>query len=144
MLSFQICAFSFCFFLFLDTGRSRRKELLVCCYTYFLHPTMNSMIFARRLILEICLPIYFGVVDKWWFETCKRRPKTEFNHRKSFQQQPFAYIFRAEKAFSFTFLQHFSHLMEILFGITFSKAIGRLLFHFRSSACGLRLLTLIF
>ena len=59
---------------------------------------------------------------------------------KNFQQQPFAYIFRAEKAFSFTFLQHFSHLMEILFGITFSKAIGRLFFtlDLRPADCGFR------
>lgn len=45
---------------------------------YYLHPTINSMFNARRLILEICFP--FGVVDKWWFETSKRRPKTKVNH----------------------------------------------------------------
>lgn len=88
MLSFQICAFSFCFFLFLLYWKVSKEGTLVCCYTYYLHPTMNSMIFARRLILEICLPIYFGVVDKWWFETSKRRPKTEFNHRKSASASP--------------------------------------------------------
>lgn len=63
---------------------------------------------------------------------------------KNFQQQPFAYIFRAEKAFSFTYLQHFSHLMEILFGNNFQQSHWKAIFHFRSSACGLRLLTLIF
>lgn len=79
------------FFLFLLVSlywKVSKEGTLVCCYTYYLHPTMNSMIFARRLILEICLPIYFGVVDKWWFETSKRRPKTEFNHRKSASASP--------------------------------------------------------
>lgn len=72
----DMCVFFLFLLVFLLEGLGGRNISVL----YYLHPTINSMIYARRLILEICFP--FGVVDKWWVETCKRRPKTEFNHRE--------------------------------------------------------------
>lgn len=72
MLSFQICAFSFCFFLFYWKV-SKEGTLVWCIYTYFARSTLIYFRwFARRLILEICFPIYFwssGEVVGWDLKT---------------------------------------------------------------------------
>lgn len=66
MLSFQICAFSFCFFLFF--WKVSKEGTLVWCIIRILRSTLIFRWFARRLILEICFPIYFwssGEVVGW-------------------------------------------------------------------------------
>lgn len=65
MLSFQICAFSFCFFLFF--WKVSKEGTLVWCIRINARRWYFRW-FARRLILEICFPIYFwssGEVVGW-------------------------------------------------------------------------------
>lgn len=85
MLSFRYVRFLFvssCFFLEGHEGRN---------FSVMLRFSNNVDYFrryARRLILEICFPIYFGVVEKWWFGSRKRRPKIKFNLGKSASASP--------------------------------------------------------